>query len=60
MYSLYREDYATFGADSVYDQADAEGFINLFGLSMKVRALLGIEGARQEDGGPDYSAFPRD
>jgi len=60
MHSLYREDYATFGADSVYDQADAEGFINLFGLSMKVRALLEIEGVRQEDGGPDYSAFPRD
>ena len=60
MYSLYREDYATFGADSVYDQADAEGFINLFGLSMKVRALLAIEGVRQEDGGPDYSTFPRD
>jgi len=41
--SLYREDYATFGEDDVYDQSDAEGFINLFGLSMKVRALLGIE-----------------
>ena len=39
-YSLYREDYATFGEDSVYNQRDAEGFINLFGLSMKVRALL--------------------
>jgi argininosuccinate synthase len=38
--SLYREDYATFGEDSVYRQADAEGFINLYGLSMKVRALL--------------------
>ena len=39
-FSLYREDYATFGEDEVYDQADAEGFINLYGLSMKVRALL--------------------
>ena len=39
-YSLYREDYATFGEDSVYDQTDAEGFINLYGLPMKVRALL--------------------
>jgi len=38
--SLYREDYATFGEDSVYDQSDAGGFINLYGLSMKVRALL--------------------
>ncbi|MBC7234842.1 MAG: argininosuccinate synthase [Chloroflexi bacterium] len=38
--SLYRQDYATFGEDTVYDQSDAEGFINLYGLSMKVRALL--------------------
>ena len=42
--SLYREDYATFGEDTVYDQADAEGFINLYGLSMKVRALLAQSG----------------
>lgn len=39
-YSLYWEDLATFGADSVYDQRDAEGFINLYGLPMKVQALL--------------------
>ena len=38
-YSLYREDLATFGADDVYDQSDAKGFIDLFGLQMKVRAL---------------------
>ncbi|MBN1294526.1 MAG: argininosuccinate synthase [Candidatus Latescibacteria bacterium] len=31
-YSLYREDIATFSQDEVYNQADAEGFINLFGL----------------------------
>jgi argininosuccinate synthase len=60
-YSLYREDYATFGADSVYDQSDAEGFINLYGLSMKVRALLSIEGlGRTETETPDYSDFKRD
>ncbi len=41
--SLYREDYATFGEDDVYDQSDAQGFINLYGLSMKVRALLNLE-----------------
>jgi len=41
--SLYRQDYATFGADQVYDQSDAAGFINLFGLSMKMRALLNEE-----------------
>ncbi len=59
--SLYREDYATFGADDVYDQKDAEGFIRLFGLPMKVRALLDIQGLGQSSfRAPDYSAFPRD
>jgi len=38
--SLYREDLATFGADDVYDQSDAKGFIDLFGLQMKVKALM--------------------
>ncbi|HEU5326711.1 MAG TPA: argininosuccinate synthase [Thermomicrobiales bacterium] len=45
-YSLYREDFATFGEEDVYDQKDAVGFINLFGLPLKVRALL--EGRGQE------------
>ncbi|MCH7587849.1 MAG: argininosuccinate synthase [Chloroflexi bacterium] len=40
-YSLYREDLATFGADDVFDQSDAKGFIDLFGLQMKVKALMG-------------------
>ncbi len=39
-YSLYNEEFATFGEDSVYNQKDAEGFINLFGLPLKVRALM--------------------
>jgi len=39
-YSLYREDLATFSADAVYNQKEAEGFINLFGLPNKVEALL--------------------
>ena len=38
-YSLYSEEFATFGEDEVYDHKDAEGFINLFGLPLKVRAL---------------------
>ncbi len=38
--SLYWEDLATFGADTVYTQKDAEGFINLYGLPIKVQALL--------------------
>jgi len=37
-YSLYREDIATFSMDEVYDQSDAEGFINLFGLPETVSA----------------------
>ena len=39
-HSLYSEEIATFGEEDVYDQHDAEGFINLFGLPIKVRALL--------------------
>ena len=39
-YSLYSEEYVTFGEDDVYDQTDAEGFINLFGLPIKMRALM--------------------
>ncbi|MBO8169439.1 MAG: argininosuccinate synthase [Thermoanaerobacteraceae bacterium] len=39
-YSLYSEEFATFGEDEVYNQKDAEGFINLFGLPLKVRALM--------------------
>jgi argininosuccinate synthase len=39
-HSLYWEDLATFGADTVYNQRDAEGFINLYGLPIKVQALL--------------------
>ncbi len=38
-YSLYSEDIATFGA-SDYDQKDAQGFINLYGLSTKVQAMV--------------------
>ncbi|MGE5496192.1 MAG: argininosuccinate synthase [Burkholderiales bacterium] len=39
-YSLYSEELATFGKDEVYNQQDAEGFINLFGLPLKVKAML--------------------
>lgn len=39
-YSLYSEEFATFDADEVYNQKDAEGFINLFGLPIKVKAML--------------------
>lgn len=39
-YSLYNEEYATFGEDAVYDQKDSAGFINLFGLPTVVRAKM--------------------
>ena len=39
-YSLYSEEIATFGEDHVYDQKDAAGFINLFGLPIAARAML--------------------
>jgi len=38
-YSLYNEEFATFSADDVYNQHDAEGFINLFSLPLKIRAI---------------------
>ncbi len=39
-FSLYSEELSTFGRDDIYNQKDAEGFINLFGLPLKVSALL--------------------
>lgn len=39
-YTLYSEEYATFGEDSVYDQNDSAGFINLFGLPITVKAKM--------------------
>ena len=39
-YSLYDEDIATFAEDDVYDQKDSAGFINLFGLPIKVQAMM--------------------
>ncbi len=55
--SLYREDYASFGEENVYNQKDAEGFIKLFGLPVKIEALLGSEVSGKQ---PDYSKFKRD
>jgi len=60
-YSLYREDYASFGMSDVYDQRDAEGFINLWGLPLKVDAMLSIAGTgKSRFRSPDYSIFKRD
>ncbi len=41
-YSLYDEEIATFDEDEVYNQNDSAGFINLFGLPIKVRAKKGL------------------
>lgn len=59
-FSLYREDFATFGEEDVYDQSHAEGFIRLFGLSMKVQALNGLPVSGLDMPKPDYSKFKRD
>lgn len=59
-FSLYREDFATFGQEDVYDQSLAEGFIRLYGLSLKVRALNGLPVAGMNLPKPDYSKFKRD
>ena len=59
--SLYREDYASFGEEDVYNQQDAAGFIQLFGLPLKVEALLSIDGTGESRyRKPDYSKFKRD
>lgn len=58
--SLYREDFATFGQEDVYNQTDAKGFIRLFGLPLKVRALNGLPVSGLHLPKPDYSRFKRD
>ncbi len=46
--SLYSEEFATFGADDVYDQKHAEGFIRLFSLSSRIAALKAADSAALE------------
>lgn len=60
LFSLYREDFATFGQEDVYNQTDAQGFIRLFGLPLKVRALNGLPVSGLDMPQPDYSRFKRD
>jgi argininosuccinate synthase len=59
-FSLYREDFATFGQEDIYDQSDAEGFIHLYGLPLKVRALNDLPVSSLDMPQPDYSRFKRD
>jgi len=59
-FSLYQEEFATFGKDEVYDQSDATGFINLYGLPLKVKALVDMEnGAQAELKAPITAASSR-
>ncbi|NLZ70200.1 MAG: argininosuccinate synthase [Clostridiaceae bacterium] len=48
-YSLYDEALSTFAEDDVYDQSDATGFINLFGLPIKVYAKTQARNRKNED-----------
>ncbi len=48
-YSLYNEKIASFTTGDLYDHHDAEGFINLFGLSCKVRAMKMQEAAKEQE-----------
>ncbi len=54
-FALYDESFVTFGADDVYNQADAAGFIRLYGLSTKVQALR--DQARAEAAQPGKRAI---
>ncbi|MGN0299565.1 MAG: argininosuccinate synthase [Lachnospiraceae bacterium] len=47
-YSLYSEKLASFTTGDLYDHHDAEGFINLFGLSLKVRAMMMAEAEKDK------------
>jgi len=44
--SLYRRDFSTFEADEVYRQQDAEGFIRLHALRLRIQALMKQEGGQ--------------
>lgn len=49
-YSLYNEKIVTFGdSEELYNHGDAEGFINLFGLPLKVRAMMKAEAKKNND-----------
>ena len=46
-YSLYNESMASFTTGELYNHKDADGFINLFGLPLKVRAMM-LEAAKNK------------
>ncbi len=53
--SLYSEEFATFSKDDVYTQSDATGFINLFSLPLKIRAIQ----KQNEEGGRNLETLER-
>ncbi len=57
-YSLYREEFATFGQSAVYDHTDAAGFIRLFALPSKVKAMM--EGKAQDVPPVPFEEIQRD
>ena len=52
-YTLYDEEYATFGEDGVYDQTDSQGFVNLYSLPIKVQAMMKqkVKAAKEKEQG---------
>lgn len=48
-FSLYNEEFVTFGEDDVYNQQDAEGFINLFALPLTIRAIMNEKKNKKEE-----------
>ena len=56
--ALYDERFVTFGEDDVYEQSDAAGFIRLYGLSQRVRALKDQELAAQQAADAEQEGAP--
>jgi argininosuccinate synthase len=57
-HALYDERFVTFGEDDVYEQSDAAGFIRLYGLSTRVRALKDQELAAAKSAGAEGASEP--
>ena len=55
-HALYDERFVTFGEDDVYEQSDAAGFIRLYGLPARVRALKDQELEAMEEAKADAAA----
>jgi argininosuccinate synthase len=56
--ALYDERFVTFGEDDVYEQSDAAGFIRLYGLPNRVRALKDLEAEGKIVAGKSISSIP--